>query len=681
MYFKLAYRNVKKSYQDFLIYFVTLTFSVALFYVFNSFESQSVILELEPEASYMIEMLSRVMMIMSLIVSVIFGFLILYANNFLIKRRKKELGMYTLLGMQKNKINLVLIYETIFIGIASLVSGILLGVVLSQGTATLSARLIDVPVNFKFVFSFYSVLATTASFILIFIIVATFNLVTLKKQKLIDLLKADKINETSTLKNNVVIILIFVLSLGLLIATYTWTLKSQDFLEYLWPIIIAGTIANFGLFYSLSAMIIKIPQLLSNFYFKDLNTFIFRQIGAKINSTYKMMSIISLMLLLGIGALATSFNINSILANDFNANNPYDLTVGITYSEDSTIERIEKDIKLDEIKYKSLDTVNIYHTGISLSDLSNQIISKRPTQEMDLDFEVAVITLDEYNNLRKTQGLTQNSLKENELIYFASVPLERLGRVSGYPDTSYKLNDKLSFANLEFYVKESEKHRDHTVSLMNSISFQRFFIVMNEKDLDKVKYERQDANRLNESIMFNFTFFKDQNIDEQSDIINNTISNISENSESDILTYTISWKEEAALNVRESTLLFTYVGLYLGLVFVISSAVVLSLQLVSEASDNQRRYKMLSKLGVSDRMARSSIFKQNLLYFGLPMVVALIHSWVGITAINNVLSTGMLYSSDIKVILITTSSVVFIYVLYFLFTYKSSISIIESNDN
>ena len=215
---------------------------------------------------------------------------------------------------------------------------------------------------------------------------------------------------------------------------------------------------------------------------------------------------------------------------------------------------------------------------------------------------------------------------------------------------------------------------------MNSISFHRFFIVMNENDLDKVKYERQDAQRLNESIIFNLTFFKDQNIDQQSDIINNTISNINENSESDILTYTISWKEKAALNVRESTLLFTYVGLYLGLVLVISSAVVLSLQLVSEASDNQRRYKMLSKLGVSDKMARSSIFKQNLLYFGLPMVVALIHSWVGITAINNVLSTAMLYSSDIKVILITTSSVVFIYVLYFLFTYKSSISIIESND-
>lgn len=680
MYFKLAYRNVKKSYQDFLIYFVTLTFSVALFYVFNSFESQAVILELDPETSYMIEMLSRVMTIMSLIVSAIFGFLILYANNFLIKRRKKELGMYTLLGMEKSKINLVLIYETIFIGIASLVSGILLGVVLSQGTATLSARLIDVPVNFKFVFSFYSVLATTASFILIFIIVAIFNLITLKKQKLIDLLKAERINETSALKNNVVIILIFVLSLGLLIATYTWTLKSQDFLEYLWPIIIVGTIANFGLFYSLSAMIIKIPQLLSNFYFKDLNTFIFRQIGAKINSTYKMMSIISLMLLLGIGALATSFNINSILANDFNANNPYDLTVGITYSEDSTIEQIKKDIKLDEIKYQSLDTVNIYHTGISLRELSDQIISERPTQEMDLDFEVAVITLDEYNNLRKTQGLTQNSLKDNELIYFASEKLERLG-VGGYKNTTYKLKDKLLFANLEFNVKESEEHQDHKVSLMNSISFHRFFIVMNENDLDKVKYERQDAQRLNESIIFNLTFFKDQNIDQQSDIINNTISNINENSESDILTYTISWKEKAALNVRESTLLFTYVGLYLGLVLVISSAVVLSLQLVSEASDNQRRYKMLSKLGVSDKMARSSIFKQNLLYFGLPMVVALIHSWVGITAINNVLSTRMLYSSDIKVILITTSSVVFIYVLYFLFTYKSSISIIESNDN
>lgn len=679
MYIKLAYRNVKKNYKDFLIYFITLTFSVALFYIFNSFESQAVILDLDTETSYMIEVLARVMTFMSLIISAIFSFLILYANNFLIKRRKKELGLYTLLGMQKRKINLVLIYETILIGLGSLVTGILLGVPFSQVTATLSARLIDVPVNFKFIFSSYSVLATTASFILIFIIVSIFNFIVLKKHKLIDLFKAEKINDTTKLKNSVVIV--FILSLGVLIATYMWAMRNDDILVDLWPIMLVGTFANFGLFYSLSALIIKLPQLLPNFYSKGLNTFIFRQIGAKVNSTYKMMSIISLMLLFGIVALATSFSISSIRASDFNVNNPYDLTVGITYSKDNTIEQIEKDLKLDEIKYKSMDTVNIYHSGISLSDLSDQIISKRPTDEMNLQFEIAVITLDEYNNLRKTQGFAQNSLKEGEIIYFASVAIEKLGGVSGYTDTSYQLNDRLSFANLEFNIKDSEGHQDHKVSLMNSINFQRFFLVMNKNDLDKVKYERQYVDRLNDSVIFNLDFYNNQGKNEQFEIIDEIIFNLTENDYPEIITYNITSRENAALSIMESTLLFTYVGLYLGLVFVISSAVVLSLQLVSEASDNQKRYKMLSKLGVSDSMVRSAIFNQNLLYFGLPMVVALIHSWVGITAVNNVLSSGMLYSSDIKVILITTSSVVFIYILYFLFTYKSSISIIENNNN
>ena len=209
----------------------------------------------------MVETLVRVMQIMSLVVSVIFGFLILYANNFLIKRRKKELGMYTLLGMKKSKINRVLVYETIFIGLASLFSGLLLGVVLSQVSATFSARLIEVPVNFKFVFSFYSVIITSLSFMAIFIFVGIFNLINLQRYKLIDLLKAEKINESLKISNTWLNLIVLLLSLGLLIFTYYWVLSDPWFLDYILLVIVLGSVANFGLFYGLSALITKVPKL------------------------------------------------------------------------------------------------------------------------------------------------------------------------------------------------------------------------------------------------------------------------------------------------------------------------------------------------------------------------------------------------------------------------------------
>ena len=680
MYFKLAFRNVKKSYKDFLIYFTTLTFSVALFYVFNSFSAQSVILELDSETSYMVETLVRVMQIMSLVVSVIFGFLILYANNFLIKRRKKELGMYTLLGMKKSKINRVLVYETIFIGLASLFSGLLLGVVLSQVSATFSARLIEVPVNFKFVFSFYSVIITSLSFMAIFIFVGIFNLINLQRYKLIDLLKAEKINESLKISNTWLNLIVLLLSLGLLIFTYYWVLSDPWFLDYILLVIVLGSVANFGLFYGLSALITKVPKLFPKFYNKNLNTFNLRQIGAKINSTYKMMAVVSIMLLLGIGALATSFNINRILANEYHSNNPYDLTIGTTYTKSTSIDRVKDIINLDKIRYQDLEQVNIYHSGISLDSLADQIISVRPTKEMDLHFEVAIISLDEYNSLRKSQNMGQQTLEASEILYFSSTPLERRGVVSGYSDYSYQLKDDIEFAGLNFKVKDSKNHHDHKVMLMNSIKFQRFFMVMNDKDLEAVRLATKDLDKINESVIFNLDFYPDQNREEIFSIIDDLIYNLSSNDYPELTTYSLESKENAALMVRESTLLYTYVGLYLGLVFIISSAVLLSLQLVSEASDNQSRYKMLSKLGVSDKMMRLSIFKQNLLYFSLPMFVALIHSWVGITAINNVLLREMFYRSDVKLILTTTGSVIIVYILYFLFTYKSSVNIIENQN-
>lgn len=129
MYFKLALRNVKKSFKDFLVYFLTLTFSVCLFYTFNSFQSQQAVMKLNESQLMIVDQLTLLMRLVSIFVAVVLAFLILYANNFLIRRRKKELGLYTMLGMPRGKISRVLVYETLTIGIISLLSGMVLGLI------------------------------------------------------------------------------------------------------------------------------------------------------------------------------------------------------------------------------------------------------------------------------------------------------------------------------------------------------------------------------------------------------------------------------------------------------------------------------------------------------------------------------------------------------------------------
>ena len=109
---KLAFENVKKSYKDYFIYFLTLMFSVCLFYTFNSFSSQKNIMELSESQAMSLQMVGLFMNMLSFFVVFVLAFLILYANNFLIRRRKKEFGIYMMLGMEKRDISKILIYET-----------------------------------------------------------------------------------------------------------------------------------------------------------------------------------------------------------------------------------------------------------------------------------------------------------------------------------------------------------------------------------------------------------------------------------------------------------------------------------------------------------------------------------------------------------------------------------------
>ena len=154
MYFKLAIKNLKKSLKDYTIYFLTLVFGVCIFYTFNSIESQRVMMDLNDMQAAAFQLTDIVMAVASVFISFVLGFLIVYANNYLIKRRKKEFGIYMTLGMENKQLSRLIFVETMLIGFISLVVGIGLGVLLSQGLSIFTAQLFKVNlVNFTFVFS------------------------------------------------------------------------------------------------------------------------------------------------------------------------------------------------------------------------------------------------------------------------------------------------------------------------------------------------------------------------------------------------------------------------------------------------------------------------------------------------------------------------------------------------
>lgn len=286
MYSKLAFRNVRRSVRDYTIYFLTLTFGVCVFYVFNSIESQQAMMNISSSDAQSLQALTQIMGYVSVFISIILGFLILYANKFLIKRRKKELGIYMTLGMDKSKMSWILMLETLLIGIVSLTVGLILGFFLSEGLAVVTAKMFEAAfTEFKFIFSPAACGKTILYFSLIFIMVMLFNSISISKYKLIDLLSADKKNETFKIKKLWHSVVIFILAIAFIGAAYYLIIDNglMDINAQFAAALICGSIGTLLFFMSLSGFLLRLVQSNKKLYLKGLNMFVLRQLNSKID--------------------------------------------------------------------------------------------------------------------------------------------------------------------------------------------------------------------------------------------------------------------------------------------------------------------------------------------------------------------------------------------------------------
>ena len=296
MYSKLAFRNLKRSFKDYTIYFLTLVFGVCIFYTFNSIQSQSIMMELNDMQASAFEQVENIMGYASIFVSFILAFLIIYANNYLIKRRKKEFGIYMTLGMEKGNLSKIIFIETLLVGIISLAIGLGLGILLSQGLSVLTAKMFQVNlIKFKFIFSYNSMIKTIVCFGAIYLLVLMFNSMSIRKISLIDLLTSSRKNEAIKVRNVWVSVIIFMISCIMLGYAYNTVLTggvatlemSINGLS-----ILLGSVGTFLFFFSLSGFLLKLVQANKKYYLKDLNMFVLRQINSKINTVFISMSFI-----------------------------------------------------------------------------------------------------------------------------------------------------------------------------------------------------------------------------------------------------------------------------------------------------------------------------------------------------------------------------------------------------
>ena len=356
MLFKISLKNIKKSFKDYAVYFFTLILGVALFYVFNAIDSQTVLLDVTTSTKEIIKMMTNILSGVSVFVSFILGFLIIYASRFLIKRRNKEFGIYLTLGMSKRKISMILFFETLFIGILSLAVGLGLGVLLSQFMSLLVANMFDADMTkFAFTFSSSACIKTLIYFAIMYLLVMVFNTINISRCKLIDLLHSRKKSEKVKMKNPILCVIVFIISCTILGYAYylvTAGVKTLDTVDKIFIPIILGCVSTFFIFWSLSGLLIKIFTSMKNTYYKGLNSFTLRQFSSKINTTVFSTTIICLMLFITICVLSSALSIKNSLTSELNKLTPVDIEI----SKNINLEDLEQGYTNDGV----IDTLNKY---------------------------------------------------------------------------------------------------------------------------------------------------------------------------------------------------------------------------------------------------------------------------------------------------------------------------------
>ncbi|WP_196048656.1 ABC transporter permease [Clostridium saudiense] len=657
MYFKLATRNLKKSLKDYTIYFLTLVFGVCIFYTFNSIESQKVMMDLTDMQAAAFQLIDVVMGVASVFISFVLGFLIVYANNFLIRRRKKEFGIYMTLGMENKQLSRLIFIETMLIGVVSLVVGVALGVLLSQGLSIFTAKLFKVNlVNFTFVFSKIAFIKTLACFGLIYLVVLIFNSFTIRKVKLIDLLNSAKKNESLKVKNIWISVITFVISIVMIGSAYFIVLKNGVAIASPTAIgipVLLGSIGTLLFFFSLSGFLLKIMQNNKKFYLKDLNMFVLRQINSKINTTFISMTFICLMLFIAICTFSSGFGISRGLNKDVQ-----DLT-----QFDSSIWNLNGDNIEDLLGKNNLDDISNYaeYTNYNSEVPYSKFLSKNGIEKgssyypVFADSNINTITLSDFNGLLILLGKDTVELGQNEYLAFGDIDdMQAVIQEAIDNNTKININGKeLSpSSNKVFNIVAYDSTLKNNIctfvvndDVVNGLTAINTYLNVNYKD-DKLKSE-EAINKL----------IKDNNAKDGTQI------------------YYIS-KENVEATTAGLGAVVSYLAIYMGVIFLITSAAVLALQQLCESADNIYRYELLKKVGVDEKIINKSLFTQIGIYFIIPLALALVHSIAGLKFAQGIVSI-VGDGSMMKYILITLVVLIIIYGGYFIATYNGSKKMIK----
>lgn len=735
MLMKLALRNVRRSVRDYAVYFVTLTLGVAVFYAFNAIGDSRVLFEAQEGAENMFlasgasvfDILSQVMTYFSVVVAVVLGFLVLYANRFVVRARKKEFGTYLLLGMSPRQVSSVVLTETLIVGVLALVVGLGLGFLISQAIAFATAGLIGVAISdYHLLFSIHSAQLTLGCFALIFVVVALFNAVQISRCKLATLLSANSRNERMPVRSPIVCFIVFVVSCLILAKAYAEL--NIDGLVYFGEhfriatlLMLVGTL---GLFWSASGFFILLIQRLRGVYFKGLAMFTMRQIATKVNTAFVSLWAVSVLLFFSIVAFSTGFSLASVLSDQLEENTQFDVSIraSLMALDTSDMEAVpseqyggedEKTAAIEETKAQRNEICRLWQenggstaaylkslipdwdervTGSAQVDtwLANDLTNKQLADACGFTLDqigsdesssmadegVQYVSLSQFNAARQLAGEKPIELAADEYL------------VDNTVDKSAKYAQALGQKGRTITVDGHELTASgQVVSQSLQVSSMSCLLAVLVVP-DELAAERSAAGDLPYLSELNINLASDSQEQAMKDMVaeyGKAAPPSEELAEKgwtyDSRPWPVSYYDTSESVVADSmglTLLLVYLALYIGFIFLMTTAAVLSVQQLSEVADSIPRYRLLAQLGCDRGMVLRSLRTQVGIYFGAPLLVAGCHSACAISVLYENLLSIWGASAVASTLAVGVALVIAVYAIYLVSTYLVARSAVAS---
>lgn len=684
---KLAWGNVRRAGRDYLVYLLTLTLGVTVFYAFNTVSMQVDIAGINEEG--LARVMDSMLGYLTYFLAGVMAFLMVYANNFIMKRRKKEFGLYQVLGMGRGRVATIMALETVIVSVVAFVVGIVLGVGLSQLMTFFTASLFKTQIaNFHFFFSVHAFSLTLACMLVMFVLTLLLNLRAVRRTKLIELMGAERRNESIKTRNPWIAIAIFAVGVVLVGVAYYRLLrdgfpltatdsKLQEAMSQFGITTAMVTVGTFALFWGLSGMLIKLLQSLRSVYWRGLNMFTVRQLAAKVNTVCFSMGVIAMILFLAITSVTCGMSIANVMNENLERYNPVDVSQTYVYYTPDTFDYYKEYVNpSDEADRMVLadTTVDLYpawhgkgksagnndETGkkVNIADVAGEHVqidsylsyplggsdpSVTPSEMCKTMGEklpkafggsnadamgLFVTPASQYNKLRQMMGEEPVSIGRDQYLLTCDMGGELVELYTKYMAGGHALT--LGGHTLK---PATDKSDEDTAAIANSaMGSNPDTVVVADELLSQLNLQPYSS-----SLLVNYKQGMDTTEADES-IKYTVLDNLLVDGKEPGSWGTFITRSEMYTQAAQMNGLISYLAIYIGFVLVVACAAILSIQQLSNVADGSRSYRVLAQIGCEDRQIRHSVMAQQAVFFLFPLTVGLAHSFVALKVIIELVS-------------------------------------------